>query len=380
MARHSRTSRLVGLLTAFLLISIVNTAYAQPERPPLPVPVIQVQMTEVPYSKTYPVRLSALQEVEVHARITATIEKQLYREGQIVKKGELLYQLDDRRAKASFAIAKANVESAKTNLEQTERTYQRTKRLLSNRSVSEQAVDDAYSAWQSAISALQAAEAQLNSAQIALDDTTIEAEISGMIGERQQDVGDLMDPISGKTLLNTIRQTNQLYGHFSISDQARQNLFSRQDDGLLKLYAAPKIVLLNNQSKPIENGKLDFQASQIDAKTASQFYRAIFDNKNQRLLPGQLLRVQVEHGTWQNVIGVPQKAVIQNGAQAFVYVVSDGTAQMRPITLAGRYQDQWMVSKGLKTGDQVITGNIIKLRPNSPVQVLPANPPAGEAN
>ncbi|WP_130536344.1 efflux RND transporter periplasmic adaptor subunit [Thiomicrorhabdus indica] len=378
MTRLIRSFSLLNLCIFLSLMIGSKIAYSQEERPPMPVPVIEAKTTSVPFTKTYPIRLSALQEVEVHARITAIIEEQLYREGETVQKGQLLYQLDDRRAKAAFGISKANLETAKTNLEQTERTYKRTQKLLSNRTVSQQAVDDAYSAWQAAKSGLQAAEAQLQNAKIELDDTTIEAEISGIIGERQQDVGDLMDPVSGKTLLNTIQQIDQLYGHFSVSDQDRQTLFNLQDQQLLTLYSSPKVRLLNNQAQIIADGELDFTANQVDANTASQFYRAIFDNKNQRLLPGQLLRAEVEHGTWQNVMNVPQKAVIQNSGQAFVYVIEEGKAQMRPVTLAGNYQDQWLISKGLKAGEQVIIGNIIKLRPNSPVQVLDKNSPAGE--
>lgn len=378
MALQTLSQKTLWGLIALLLFCISRPAFSQPEQPPMPVPVLKVEQVEVPFIQDYPIRLQAFKEVEVHARITAVIEKQLYREGDVVEKGQVLYQLDDRRPRAAFEIAQANLETAKTNLEQTERTYQRTQKLLKNRAVSEQAVDDAYSAWQAAKSSLQAATAQLQSAKIELDDTTIEAEISGMIGERQQDVGDLVDPLSGKTLLNTIRQTDQLYGHFSVSDQERQQQFALQDAKLLTLNAQPKVSLLNNQDQKIAEGKLDFTASQVDVKTASQFFRALFNNPNQRLLPGQLLRVEVEHGTWQNVMAIPQKAVIQNGSQAFVYIAAEGKAQMRPVTLAGRYQDQWLISQGLKVGEQVIIGNIIKLRPNSPVQVLEKTSPAGE--
>lgn len=383
MALHSSdffhlSRRWVSIATLLMLCIFAKPAFAQPNKPPMPVPVLAVETSQLPYLQIYPVKLEAYQQVEVHARITANIKQQFYREGQTVKKGQLLYQLDDRRPKAAYEIAMANVETAKTNLDQRERTYKRTQKLLKNRSVSEQAVDDAYSAWQAARSNLQAAQAQLQSAQIELDDTTIEAEISGVIGQRQQDVGDLVDPISGKTLLNTIVQTDRLYGLYSISDRSRQTLFSLQDAGILKLHKSPKVALLNEQGNLIVEGKLNFTDSQIDARTSSQLLRATFENTQQRLLPGQLLRVQVEHGTWQNVFSIPQKAVIQNGNQAFVYIADQGKAQMRPVQIAGAYQDQWLIEKGLKAGEQVIVGNIIKLRPNSPVQVMDKTPPTGK--
>ena len=362
-------------MTVLFACALIYTefAYAQAgaERPPMPVPVINVAQDSIlPYEQTYPARLSAVKEVEVHARVSGVIKQQFYREGQTVKAGDKLYQLDDRRYQARLKQAQANVTSLQAQLKQAKRVYQRLLDLAKRQSVSQQQVDEALATQESLEAQIQAAQAAVISAQIELDDTTIEAEISGVIGQKQQDIGDLMDPVSGKTLLNTIRQTEQLYVHFSLSDHDRQALFTLIDAGLLKPNTPPKITLINPQGQALAQGTLNFQDNQIDAATASQLFRALIDNANQRLLSGQLLRVKVEHGTWQNVMTVPQKAVIQNGPQAFVYVASEGTAQMRPITLAGAYQDQWLVSKGLKSGEQVITGNLIKLRPNSPIQIL----------
>ena len=370
---HVSSHSVWQLLSVFAFLIFSEPAFSQQggERPPMPVPTVDAAVKSFPYIKDYPTKLEAYKEVEVHARITAIIKTQHYKEGSKVKAGELLYTLDDRRQKADLEVAKANLASAQTRRNQAELTYNRTKKLLGKNSVSEQQVDDSYAAWQSAISEVKAVEAQVNRAQIEFDDTTIEAEISGIIGERKQDVGDLVDPVSGNTTLNTIRQTDQLYTLFAISDQERQSLFALQDQGLISLSKNPTVTLLNAQGKAIKTGEIDFAASQIDPATASQLLRAKFTNADQRFLPGQLMRVAVTQGEWQNVMPIPQKAIIQNGPQAFVYVIQDGKAQMRPVTLAGAYDDQWLVSKGLQTGDKVIIGNLIKVRPNSPVQPLP---------
>lgn len=367
------------LVTLMVFITVSEPAFSQKgERPPMPVQTLAVEEESLPFIKTYPVRLEPFKEVEVHARVTAHIKKQLYTEGQKVKAGQLLYELDDRRAKAAYDIAKANLQSAKVRMNQAETTYKRTLKVSKNSAVSQQEVDDAYATWQAAQSDLQAAQAELVSKKIEWDDTTVEAEISGLIGEKQQDVGDLVDPVSGNTLMNSIRQTDQLYGLFSVSDKDRESLFALQHQGILTLSDQPKIRLINKRNQILKTGQLDFQDSQIDQATASQLYRAQFENADQRLLPGQLMRVQVEHGQWKKVMPIPQKAVIQNGPQAFVYVAADGKAQMRPVNLAGAYQDQWLVSEGLQKGDRVIVGNLIKLRPNSPVQILPENSPTAE--
>ena len=365
----SSSSTLIGLLLLFIgTSSLAAEKTAGQERPPMPVEVVAVAKANVPYRKIYPVKLEPYKEVEVHARITAHIEKQLYTEGQSVVKGDQLYQLDDRRARANYEMAKASLDAAKIEVEQTKRTYQRTKGL--GKSISVQEIDDAYSAWKSAQAQLNMAIAELNSREIELDDTVVEAEIAGIIGEKQQDVGDLVDPNSGNSLLNTIRQIDKLYGVFSIADAEREKVINLSQADLLKTDENFNVELLDNNGETIKKGQVDFKDSQIDAKTGSQLIRALFDNQNLRLLPGQLFKVAVEKGEWQNVMSVPQAAIIQNGKQAFVYVAAEGKAQMRPISLAGTYKDQWLVSKGLAEGDEVIINNLIKLRPNSAIQVM----------
>lgn len=365
------------IISLALLLASHSASAAGPgggqEKPPMPVQVVKAEKVSVPYRKTYPVRLEPFKQVEVHARITANIEKQLYREGQSVQKGDLLYQLDDRRVKANYEMAKAQLENAKIQVSQTKRTYERTKGL--GKSISVQEIDDAYSAWKSAQAQLNVAEAELNSRKIELDDSTIESEISGIIGEKQQDVGDLVGPNTGNTLLNTIRQIDRLYGAFSIADAERENIIDLTSSGLLKADDEIKVELVDSKGNTIKTGEVDFKDSQIDPQTGSQLIRAVFANADQRLLPGQLFKVAVEQGQWQNVMSVPQDAIIQNGKQAFVYVVAEGKAQMRPVTLAGSYKKQWLVSQGLQGGEQIIVNNLIKLRPNSPVQVM-QNPPA----
>jgi len=362
------------LVMTFSLISTSILAQ-QPQQRATPVKVIKAEQSNLPYSTIYPVQLTAFKEVEVHSRITATIEEQFYQEGQTVKAGQVLYKLDDRRAKANYDQAKASLEVAKARLEQTQKSYKRTKGLT--KSVSPQDIDDAYAAWRSAQAEVSAAEALLASNKIELEDTTIEAEISGVIGERKQDVGDLVDPNTGNSLLNTIQQTDKLYGLFSIADSHREKLLSLLEQGLVKA-DKPAVKLLDSSQKAIRNGEVDFQDAKIDLHTGSQLNRAVFDNQDQRLLPGQLLKIEVRQGTWQNVFAIPQASVIQNGPQAFVYVVEDNKASMRPVTISGSYENQWLISKGLTAGDPIITNNLIKVRPNSPVQIMPEQTAAGQ--
>lgn len=363
-----------GISVAATMLSLAtflssSMSFAQPpERPPMPVKVISAEIQSVPYIKNYPARLTAFKEVEVHARITANIEARFYTEGQEVKKGQKLYQLDDRRAKADYNVAKAQEATAKVRLNQAKKTYERTKGL--GRSISAQEIDDTFASWKAAQAELNAAEAQLRSSQIELDDTTIEAEISGIIGQKQQDVGDLVDPLSGNTLLNTIRRIDQLYAEFSIADAEREKVITLNEQGLLTGSNQMKIRLLDSKGNAQTSGTVDFEDAQIDPDTGSQMVRGLFANPNNRFLPGQLVNIEVQKGEWINVYPIPQTAIIQNGAQAFVYLAKEGKASMQPVSLAGSYEDKWLISEGLQTGDQIIINNIIKLRPNSAIKPM----------
>ncbi|CAN8141942.1 hypothetical protein THIOSC15_320012 [uncultured Thiomicrorhabdus sp.] len=193
------------------------------------------------------------------------------------------------------------------------------------------------------------------------------------------DVGDLVSPEAGITLLNNITNSNPVYANFAIADNDRQKLFEQEDAGLVKAFAQPKVSLLDTYGKVVADGKIDFIDTQLDQQTSSQMVRAAFTNDKQRLLPGQYVRLQVTLGEWNNLLSVPEAAILQVGAQAFVYVAADGKALMKPVQLAAQYQNRWLVKGGLQAGDHVIVGNLIKLRPNTPVSVLPPQTEAKQA-
>ncbi|MBN2647512.1 MAG: efflux RND transporter periplasmic adaptor subunit [Thiotrichales bacterium] len=371
------------LICSFFTLGLLqsNKAYAETaqQQPPMPVQVERVEPKNFAYQTEYPAQLAASQAVGVHARVTGTIEKQFYLEGSLIKAGEPLYKIDDRRYQATKNQAEARLKSAKVQVQQNKVNYDRVKSLRAKQSVSDQDVDDAFTAWQTAIADVDAAQAALLSAQIELDDTIIKAEIGGIIGQRQKDVGDLINPLNGDSLLNHITQTDPIHAHFAIADGDRQALLKWVDAGLVKAYATPKVSMLTMSGQKPQAGTVDFIDAQLDLKTASQAVRAAFTNPEQRLLPGQFVRLNVQLGEWQQLLSVPEKAIMQVGGQSFVYLAEDGKAQMKPVQLAGQVDGRWLIKSGLNAGDAVIIGNLIKLRPNSPVQILTAEAtaPAG---
>ena len=367
MQPHS-PKKLTLLSFIFALTSMASPLFAAPQQGPMPVPVIKVEPANPVFQTTHSARLSAIQDVEVHARITANIEKKHFVEGSAVKAGQILYTLDDSRVRANYEVAKAAVETAKVRLQQAKVTYTRTKGLGHN--VSAQDIDDSYAAWKAAQSDLNAAEASLLSAEIELNDATIRAKIDGFTGETLQNVCDLVNP-NTNSLLTTITQTDQLYALFTISDADREKRLDLIQQQLLELKPTATVELLDPAGNVVAEGVMNYVAPKIETATAGQISRALFNNENQRFLPGQFMNVRVSYGNWKNVYAIPKVAIVQNGPQAFVYVIEEGKAQMTPVTIVGQSKDNWLISKGVETGNQIITGNLIKVRPNAPVQAMP---------
>lgn len=359
----------MGLSLVYPINSASAKSESEPTKPPMPVQVETVEPKTFPYKMSYPAQLAASKVVQVHSRVTGIVEQQFYNEGQIVNKGDKLYQIDDRRYVAAKEQAQARLQSAIVQVKQNKINYDRLKKLNQQGTVSIQDVDDAYTAWQTSIANRDAAQAALHSAQIELDDTVIVAEIGGTIGQRQMDVGDLVRPEAGISLLNSITDTDPMYANFAIADSERQTLFQLDDAGLVNAFSEPKVALLNPDGKAGEQGQIDFIDPQLDEQTASQKIRAAFKNEKQRLLPGQYVRLEVTLGEWNNLLSVPEAAIMQVGAQAFVYVAENGLAQMKPVQLAGQFDKRWLIQSGLQAGDQVIVGNLIKLRPKTPVSI-----------
>ncbi|QCU90554.1 efflux RND transporter periplasmic adaptor subunit [Thiomicrorhabdus sediminis] len=369
MQKSARSVQTLLISLVALALSYAGSAIANSQQPPMPVVVVSAEAVNVPVTFEFPGRIKALQQVDVFVRVSGILEQRFYTEGQAVTKGQKLYKIDERRYRALVQQAKAQVVTAKAQIAQAEREYRRLSGLYKKQGVSQQEVDKAQSNLELARASLLAAQANLENAQIDLDYTSVRAPISGIISAKQQDIGSLVGSNDNNRTLNSVTQMDKVYVDFSIADSDVS--FFRNNDNT-KLIAE----VLNAQKKALVSGYVDFIDSKIDAANGKVAARAVFDNPQGTLMPGEFVRIRVVAGDYQQVYKIPQKAVLQMGAQAFVYIVDDGVAEMVPVGLAGAYENQWLVNKGLKAGQQVIINNLIRLRPKSPVKVMnmpPAN-------
>src|SRR5574343_762039 len=331
-----------------------------PAMGPMPVTAIEVQPQKVPTSIEIMAQTEGARETEVRARVGGILLKRLFQEGEAVKAGQALFQID--RAPYENALAEARARA-----EQTAREAARLKGLAEAKAIAQKDYDDAASA-----SAM--AQAALKQAELNLSWTTVTAPVSGGAGRAEKSEGNLIS--STDNLLTSIYQLNPIWARFALgeSDLARfpGKRVSAQD------VKAVELVLSDGSVYP-KRGKLNLVASTVDPTLGAQQLRAEFDNAEQLILPGQFVRVRLVTGERQGVFLVPQTAVAQGeqGARAMTGG-ADNKATPRPVQ-AGEWQGKdWVILGGLKAGDKVIIDNLIKLKPGMPVKPrAPGEAPAG---
>lgn len=361
---------------AFLLLVLALTACSEPATheatpnaagggmPALPVTVIEAHPTRVPITVEVMAQTEGVKESEVRARVGGILSKRLYREGEPVREGQPLFQIDRAPYEIALAQAKANLAAAKAQVEQTAREAARLRGLVERQAVSRKEYDDAQSAEAVARAGLLAAEAGLRQAELNLSWTTVTAPVAGLSGRALKSEGNLV--VAGSdNLLTTIHQANPIWVRFSLAESE----LARLPGGRLPAggSAGVELVLADGSLLP-RRGRLNFQDGRIDPVLGTRQFRAEFDNADGRLLPGQFVRVRLHAGERAGVYLVPQSAVLQTEQGTLLMLAGgDGKVMPRPV-VTGEWQGRdWVILDGLEPGDLVIVDHLMKLRPGAAV-------------
>lgn len=345
--------RLLPLVLSSALALAACSGSEAPQGPamgPLPVTVMEMQPQRVPNAVEIMAQTEGAKETEVRARVGGILMKQLYQEGQSVKAGQPLFQID----RASYEIAHAE---AKARADQTERELARLKKLLEVQGVSRKEYDDG-------VSANDVAQAALRQAQLNLSWTTVTAPVDGVTGRAEKSVGNLITT-GTDSLLTTVYQNDPMWVRFSLAESEAAKL----PGGRLtpNTVTGVELVLADGSVYP-HQGKLNFLASSIDTTLGTQQLRAEFSNKDGQLLPGQFVRVRLLAGDQDGVYLVPQSAVLQTEKGSLVMVAdAENKVAPRPIKTGEWLGKDWVVLGGLNPGDKVIIDNLMKLKPGAPV-------------
>jgi len=334
--------------------------------PAVPVTVLEATPRQVPITFEAVGRTEGSREVQIRARVAGILEKQLYTEGDSVKAGQVLFQIERAPFEIELAQARGTLAQEMSRQELAKKETERLKGLADRRAISQKEADQAASAASQSDAAVQVARARVRQAELNLSYTTVTAPIGGITGRAQQSIGSLVSPTNDSAVLTTLTRGDPLWVRFSLSEAEYATV--RNNDGKdldVKLETA--------DGKPYpDKARLNFTSSTVDAATGTVQMRAEVPNPRLGLLPGQFVRVKVVAGTRQAIV-VPQTAVMQNEGGRFVWILSDGKAVQRTIRTGSWLGGDWIVLEGLKAGDAVIVDNLVRLRPNAPVAAKKAS-------
>ncbi len=356
--------KVVAILTIGATLAACGSNDQASSKPPagvaMPVSAIEVQPTSVPVSAEAVAQTEGAREVEIRPRVGGIMLKRLYEEGAAVTAGQPMFLIDPIPYQNALAQAKAQFAEQKARIEQTRREEKRLQGLLATQSISQREYDNAVSDNAVANAALQQAEVRVRDAELNLSYTTVTAPVGGASGRFQFSEGALV--AANTSLLTTIVQLSPIWVRFSFSD----NELARFGGHLTEQNVQQVTLILPNGSEYQQKGQLNFAASQIDPLLGTQQLRATFDNTDQRLLPGQFVRVRVTTGERTGVFVVPQTAVLTSDLGRFVYVVNEkNEATIRPVVAGNWVGTDWVILAGLTAGDKIIVSNLIKLRPGT---------------
>lgn len=365
------------------------------QMPPPEVSVVTVQAQSHSVELEYVGQTAGSRETEVRARVAGILNKRLFEEGATVKAGTPLFQIDPSNFQTQVASAEATVAVAEAKVNQARRDQARLVPLIAEKAISQKEFDDSKSALESAEASLKQAQAQANEARLNLGYTKVVAPISGTTGTASKSDGSLVT--ASDSLLTTIVQTNPIYVNFSISESDLLRMTKQVSSGQLavpgqrsangSLGFSVNVKLADGSLYP-RTGKLNFASEKVNPATGSFDARAEIPNPDGSLRPGQFVRVLLGGASRPNSISVPQRAVIDSPMGKIVFLVTpDNKLAPRPVELDGWTKGEWIVTKGVQSGDRVLVEGFIKAHePGMTVKPVPyvakaadGKPPAAPA-
>lgn len=310
---------------------------------------------------------------EVRPQVSGILQKRLFKEGEEVKEGQPLYQIDPAVYKATVESAKAEVERAKSLVMQTRNSANRYAQLVKTEAVSKQMNEDAQAAYKQAQASLLAAQAQLKNAEINLGYTTITSPITGKIGRSLVTPGALLSGYQANNMA-VVQTLDPIYVDVNESSRDLLKLKKEIAEGRIKVNegAIPVSLTLEDGSVYPLEGKLELSEVSVDEGTGTITLRAVFPNPNQTLLPGMYVRTKLPQGLRENAIFVPQRAVLrESNGSPYVYVVQDGKIAIKKIKTIKTEGTDWLLESGLEPGDKVVIEGLQRIRPGVPVNIVP---------
>ncbi|MCS3433787.1 efflux RND transporter periplasmic adaptor subunit [Klebsiella sp. BIGb0407] len=368
----------LSTLAALMLLSGCDTApVSSPQPPEQEVGVITLTRQPLTIVNELTGRTSSASSAEVRPQVTGIIQKRLFTEGDHVKAGQALYQIESDSFRATFNEAAAALKQVQALVNADCAKASRYAQLVKENGISRQDADDAASTCAQDKANVEAKTAALESARINLNWTTLKAPISGRIGISSVTPGALVSA-EQTTALATIRDLETIYVDLTRSSvdllRLRKQALAANNEEL------NVTLILEDGSTYSEKGRLALTEVAVDESTGSVTLRAIFPNPTQQLLPGMFVRAKVDEGVMKDAILAPQQGITRDAkgiATAFV-VTGDNKVEQRKLETGDSYGDKWLVLNGLQAGDKLVVEGSGKVVAGQQVKTIEVNPAGGD--
>jgi len=369
---------LLGLAGVVYLAGIAYVASSHASAPPaapqaMPVSVAEVALSEVTVWDEFSGRLEAVERVELRPRVPGVVQKVHFREGALVRQGDLLISLDPAPYAAEVERAAAQAAAAQARLTNARTEQARAERLLAEQAIAQREFDERSNGLREAEANARAAQASLQSAKLNLDYTQVRAPVSGRVGQLEITVGNQVAAGPGAPVLTTLVSVSPIYASFAADEQIVAKALSARG----KLESVPvQIETIAKGETPLR-GHLQLIDNQVNAKSGTVRMRAVFDNQDGSLLPGQFARVRMGAATRTQALLVNERAVGSDQSKRFVMVVgADNKAEYREVQLGAPADGMRIVTAGLKPGERIVVNGLQRVRPGALVapQVVPMRP------
>jgi RND family efflux transporter MFP subunit len=376
----TKTAWAIPLIILATCLTACSRKAEQAGPPPPTVIVATVTPRDVPVVKEGVATLDGFINANIHAQVQGYIISRDYKEGSVVKKGDLLFQIDPRPFEASLAQAKATLAKDKAMQLKASADQMRAMQLFMEKVTSAQERDAAVAAAESNKANVEAGEAAVETAELNLGYTKITAPVDGVAGISTAQVGDLVGPSTGT--LTTVSQVNPIKATVNLGEHGFTEFLTKHPDPDERDRYLSKLefqLLLTDGTQFPQNGSFYAEDRHLDAKTGSIKMEITFPNPGNLLRPGQFGKVRTTIETKKGALVVPQEAVTElQGNQVAMVVDQTNKAGMRPVKMGERLGALWEVVDGLKAGDRVIVQGMQKTPPGTPVVVKEWTPAAAQ--
>jgi multidrug efflux system membrane fusion protein len=342
-------------------------ARAAAPMPPMPAPVATVVKKTIPVALDYAARTESMQNVALQVRVSGYLQQQVAADGADVKAGDLLYRIDPRDYQAALDQTLANVQRESAALDYARINLDRGGKLAQTGFLAKDSYDQRTSALKQAEAAVAAAKAAVRAAQLNLEYTEIRAPFSGRIGRNQAPLGALVSP--GGAPVNTLVQLDPIYVTFNPSETDLAAIEEARRAGPVKAE-----IFLTEKGEAPRLGELRFLNNSVDQSTGTITARAIVDNHDFSLLPGQYVRVRLHLRENPDALMAPAAAIGSGQLGKYLYVVGkDNVVEQRMVALGATFQGLVAITQGVAEGDRVIEGNLQKIGPGMPIKPIPSS-------